>query len=221
MTVRNMAWGLVAAGVIAATARWPSRRTRSACCSPTTNDMPVAGGNLGNQRYSTLTSINRQNIHNLGAAWRTDVSAVAPATTHVGTQTTPVVVGGVIFLDTPAGGVIAVDGKTGASRWKWAGAAPDPTPPPVEAAGVAGRGRRGGAAAVAAEAAPGGRGERSGDPAERGEAAPGGRGAAAPAVVARRPRGAARMRATRRSETIGHQSPWRVGGRRQGVRGGE
>jgi hypothetical protein len=60
------------------TARGPA--ARPTCCSPITNDMPVAGGNLGNQRYSTLARINRQNIHNLGAAWRTDVSAVAQAT---------------------------------------------------------------------------------------------------------------------------------------------
>ena len=157
MTVRKMAWGLVAAGVIAAIPLLAQQATRPACCSPTDRDMPVAGGNLGNQRYSSLTAINRQNIHNLGAAWRTDVSAVAPATTHVGTQTTPVVVGGVIFLDTPAGGVIAIDGKTGASRWKWAGCRGRSKRPPVEVAGVAVEVARPVEEPRAGEAAPGGR----------------------------------------------------------------
>ena len=41
------------------------------------------------------------------------MSAVAPATDDVGQQTTPIVVDGVIYLDTPSGGVIAVDGAIG------------------------------------------------------------------------------------------------------------
>jgi glucose dehydrogenase/plastocyanin len=174
MTLRKMAWGLVAAGVIAAPLV-AQQATRPVCCAPTTNDMPVAGGNLGNQRYSTLNKITRQNIHNLGAAWRIDVSAAPPATTHVGTQTTPVVVGGVIFMDTPAGGVIAVDGKTGASKWKWAGATPDPAAP---ARGGGGGGRAGGAGGR--EGAAGGRegaaGGRAGAAGGRGVIEAGGRG---------------------------------------------
>ena len=165
MTVKNMAWGLLAVGLIAAPLLAQQAAQPSACCSPNDNDMPVAGGNLGNQRYSTLAAINRQNIHNLGAAWRLHVSAVPPATNHVGTQTTPVVVDGVIFLNTPAGGVIAVNGATGTSRWKWQ---------PTEAE-AGGRGR-GAAAGGRGAAAPGGRGVAA--PGGRG-AAPGGRGGAA------------------------------------------
>lgn len=89
------------------------------CCTPTTADMPTHGGNLGNQRYSALSQINQANIRRLGPVWQTNVSAVEPATTNVGQQTTPIVSEGVIYLDTPIGGVIAVDGKTGATKWKW------------------------------------------------------------------------------------------------------
>ncbi len=110
--------GMVAAPVLAQQAAQPA-----GCCASTANDMPVVGGNLGNQRYSSLVSINRQNIQNLGAAWRINVSAAAPATEDMGNQTTPVVVNGVIYLNTPAGGVIAVDGATGTSKWKWQPAA--------------------------------------------------------------------------------------------------
>src|SRR5688500_14548167 len=91
----------------------------SSCCSPGDNDYPTHSGNLGNQGYSTLTQINQANIKQLGPAWRTHVSAEPPATTHTGQQTTPIVVDGVIYLDTPSGGVIAVDGATGEAKWKW------------------------------------------------------------------------------------------------------
>ncbi|MFD1824642.1 MULTISPECIES: PQQ-binding-like beta-propeller repeat protein [Mumia] len=86
---------------------------------PAGADMPTVGGNLGNQHYSSLTQINKHNLDTLGPAWRTNVSAVAPASDDVGQQTTPIVVDGVIYTDTPSGGVIAIDGKSGDSRWKW------------------------------------------------------------------------------------------------------
>ena len=86
---------------------------------PTGADMPTVGGNLGNQHYSGLTEITRQNLKDLAPAWRTNLSAVAPASDDVGQQTTPIVIDGVIYLDTPSGGVIAVDGVTGDPVWKW------------------------------------------------------------------------------------------------------
>jgi quinohemoprotein ethanol dehydrogenase len=96
------------------------------CCSPTDHDSPKSGGNLGNQSYSALNQINRSNIKNLGAAWMTPIGIAAatqpvtgPGSTGTGQQTTPVVVDGVIYLDTENGGVAAVDGVTGAIKWKW------------------------------------------------------------------------------------------------------
>jgi quinohemoprotein ethanol dehydrogenase len=86
---------------------------------PTGDDMPTVGGNLGNQHYSGLTQIAESTLDELAPAWRTHVSAVEPASDDVGQQTTPIVVDGVIYLDTPSGGVIAVDGATGESVWKW------------------------------------------------------------------------------------------------------
>jgi len=88
---------------------------------PTGADMPTVGGNLGNQHYSGLTQITKDNLTQLAPTWRTHVSAAAPATNHVGQQTTPIVVEGVIYLDTPNGGVIAVDGASGDPIWKWSG----------------------------------------------------------------------------------------------------
>jgi glucose dehydrogenase/plastocyanin len=86
---------------------------------PTGADMPTVGGNLGNQHYSGLTQITQQNLDELAPTWRTHVSAVAPASDDTGQQTTPIVVDGVIYVDTPGGGVIAVDGASGDAVWKW------------------------------------------------------------------------------------------------------
>ena len=94
--------------------------------APADADYPKVGGNLGNQNYSSLTQINKANIKKLGAVWKLDVSAApttkpvaAPGTTTTGQQTSPLVIDGVIYSDTPGGGVIAVDGKTGTVKWKW------------------------------------------------------------------------------------------------------
>jgi quinohemoprotein ethanol dehydrogenase len=88
--------------------------------APTGADMPTVGGNLANQHYSGLKQITKRNLNRLGPVWRTHVSAVPPASDDVGQQTTPIVADGVIYLDTPGGEVIAVDGATGAPKWKWA-----------------------------------------------------------------------------------------------------
>src|SRR3954464_11968663 len=113
----------VAAGPSAALAPSPGEaagRTRPGGLAPTGADMPTVGGNLGNQHYSGLTQITKRNLDKLGPVWRTHVSAVPPASDDVGQQTTPIVSDGVIYLDTPGGEVIAVDGATGAPKWKWA-----------------------------------------------------------------------------------------------------
>jgi glucose dehydrogenase len=83
------------------------------------------GGNLGNQNYRRSRKSTRPTSE-LGAAWKLDVLAApttkpvaAPGTTTTGQQTSPMVIDGVIYSDTPVGGVIAIDGKTGTVKWKW------------------------------------------------------------------------------------------------------
>lgn len=128
MKLKHLVSALIAAGAITVPALSVSDVAGlDSCCAPTGQDMPTLGGNLGSQRYSGLTQINKGNLQRLGPVWRTQVSAVAPATEHTGQQTTPVVVDGVIYLDTPNGSVIAVDGKTGAAKWKWTPTAFGPT----------------------------------------------------------------------------------------------
>ena len=91
----------------------------AAAVTPTGADMANVGGNLGNQHYSELTEITRNNLQKLGPVWRTHVSDIAPASDDTGQQTTPIVEDGVIYLDTPSGEVAAVDGVTGEPKWKW------------------------------------------------------------------------------------------------------
>lgn len=110
----------VAAGPTAAPAHGSRGAAEPAGLAPTGADMPTVGGNLANQHYSGLKEITKRNLNRLGPVWQTHVSAVPPASDDVGQQTTPIVADGVIYLDTPNGEVIAVDGKTGEAKWKWA-----------------------------------------------------------------------------------------------------
>ena len=124
--VKRATW-LLAAPVAAA--GWlvvTAAQSPSGCCTATGSDWPKNGGNLGNQSATALAQITRTNIQNLGPAWVLHASAepvtqpaVGPGTDHVGSQTTPIAVRGVIYLDTPSGGVMAVDGATGEVKWKW------------------------------------------------------------------------------------------------------
>ena len=111
---------LIAAGAISTSSlALAAAADLSSCCTAGDNDFPKVGGNLGNQAYSSLLQIDKANIHKLGPVWLNHVSAAPPATNDTGQQTTPIVVDGVIYLDTPNGDVIAVDGATGATKWKW------------------------------------------------------------------------------------------------------
>ena len=128
MKLKQIVAMLMAAGVVSAPTLVLAAGAAdlSSCCTPADKDYPTPGGNLGNQNYSSLTQINKSNIKNLGPVWMTRVSA-APATTPSpspgtddgGQQTMPIAVDGVIYMDTPVGDVIAVDGATGAVKWKW------------------------------------------------------------------------------------------------------
>jgi len=88
----------------------------SACCTPGDRDFPKVGGNLGNQNYSRLNGVNPHNVKNLGAVWLNQIEGGIRSGTN---QSTAVAVDGVLFVESALGNVIAVDGKTGATKWKW------------------------------------------------------------------------------------------------------
>ncbi len=88
----------------------------SDCCTAGDKDFPKVGGNLGNQNYSSLRKIDKSAIGRLGGAW---VNQIEGGMTTGNNQSTTVVVDGVIYLESAHGNVIAVDGKTGLTKWKW------------------------------------------------------------------------------------------------------
>ena len=117
MRLKLLATLLVAAGAIASPlAASAAASDLSSCCTPGDQDFPKVGGNLGNQNFSSLRQVNRANIRQLGAVWLNNVEGGIKTGTN---QSTPVVVDGVIYLETALANVIAVDGKTGVTKWKW------------------------------------------------------------------------------------------------------
>jgi quinohemoprotein ethanol dehydrogenase len=75
------------------------------------------GGNLSNQRYSPLGLINRENVANLKARWRTHLGGSGAGAQHSG-QGQPIVFEGVVYISTGASDVFAVDVDTGEIIWR-------------------------------------------------------------------------------------------------------
>jgi glucose dehydrogenase len=74
-------------------------------------DWPAYGGESSGDRYSQLRQINRTNVKQLRMAWKFDVG------TEGGLQTNPLIVGGRLFVYTPAEKVVALDGASGKQLW--------------------------------------------------------------------------------------------------------
>ncbi len=96
--------------------RRPHAADLADCCTPGDADFPKVGGNLGNQSYSSLREINKNRVRRLGAVWINHIEGGLTSGTN---QSTPVVVDGVIYIESAFGNVIAVDGRTGVTKWKY------------------------------------------------------------------------------------------------------
>ena len=79
-------------------------------------DWPVYGGNPESTRYSPLKQITRANVGRLKVAWTYDASGGGG---RGGLQTNPIVVNGVVYGNTRAGKVVALDGASGKLIWSW------------------------------------------------------------------------------------------------------
>ena len=71
------------------------------------------GRDYGEQRFSTLTQINDQNVGQLGLAWSADLD------TARGQEATPLMHDGVLYITTAWSMVKAYDARTGALKWAY------------------------------------------------------------------------------------------------------
>ena len=76
-------------------------------------DWPVANGDPAADHYSTLSQINRQNVHTLRVAWTFDSEEAG------GMESNPIIVKGVLYTYTPTQKVIALDAASGKLIWKF------------------------------------------------------------------------------------------------------
>ena len=87
--------------------------------SPGTATWGAYGNDPGGTRYSTATSITRDNVKGLRLAW---IVRTGDYLTDRGRfEATPLLVNGTLFISTPLGSVMALEPATGAVRWKYEG----------------------------------------------------------------------------------------------------
>ena len=77
------------------------------------DDWALHGHDLGGQRFSPLTEINRDTVSRLQPAWTVNTGVKATF------QSTPIVVNGVMYVSLPGSHVLALDARTGAERWRY------------------------------------------------------------------------------------------------------
>src|SRR5437870_10789599 len=89
--------------------------------SPVAKDWVTNGGNLTNQRYSTLKQIDTINVQQLKGAWRTRLSRSGYGSKY-SAEATPLVKDGIMYMVTGNDDVFALNAKTGEilwKRWSW------------------------------------------------------------------------------------------------------
>ncbi|HLH56166.1 MAG TPA: pyrroloquinoline quinone-dependent dehydrogenase [Verrucomicrobiae bacterium] len=86
------------------------------------DDWPAYGHDPGGMRFSPLTQVNRDNVRQLRVAWTFhtgDISDGKGTLKRSGFETTPLVVGGRLYLTTPFNRIIALDPETGKQIWAY------------------------------------------------------------------------------------------------------
>ena len=89
--------------------------------SPIGKDWVTNGGNLTNQRYSTLTQINTSNVKQLKGAWMTRLKGSGLGGKY-SFEASPLVKDGIMYMVTGNDDVFALNAKTGEilwRRWSW------------------------------------------------------------------------------------------------------
>src|SRR5438552_2087503 len=89
--------------------------------SPIGKDWVTNGGNLTNQRYSTLKQIDTTNVKQLKGAWMTRLKGSGLGGKY-SLEASPLVKDGIMYVITGNDDVFALDAKTGAILWEyWSG----------------------------------------------------------------------------------------------------
>ncbi len=78
------------------------------------------GGDYKSQRFSRLTQINRETVHNLRPAWIYQPNRPSPPF-----ESSAVVVNGIIYVTEPLSTVTALDARYGTKLWTWSPKMPD------------------------------------------------------------------------------------------------
>lgn len=86
------------------------------CCAATAADVPKVGGDYGDQDYSSLSQLTRRDVHALAGAWLDHLNGGATKSSQ---ESTPVAVGGNLYLQTGRGDIFAVHGATGHIIWEY------------------------------------------------------------------------------------------------------
>ena len=85
--------------------------------SPGAKDGVTNGGNLTNQRYSTLKQINTTNVKQLNGAWMTRLKRSGFGTKY-SAEATPLAKDGIMYMVTGNDDVFALNAKTGEILWE-------------------------------------------------------------------------------------------------------
>src|SRR6201984_843459 len=114
-----MSLGLLISGTLSARAADPE--IDRLLQSPVGKDWVTNGGNMTNQRYSTLKQIDTTNVKQLKGAWMTRLKGSGLGGKY-SLEASPLVKDGIMYVITGNDDVFALDAKTGAILWEyWSG----------------------------------------------------------------------------------------------------
>ncbi|MFL5761257.1 MAG: PQQ-dependent dehydrogenase, methanol/ethanol family [Thermomicrobiales bacterium] len=94
----------------------PSPAVAIPACDPAGAEWTIYGGNLCNQRFSGLDQINTSNVSQLKGAWTFHTGVQSSATSF---ESSPIVVGGVMYVTGPQSQVWALDATSGTQLWSY------------------------------------------------------------------------------------------------------
>jgi quinoprotein glucose dehydrogenase len=83
------------------------------------SEWPAYGHDYGDSRHSPLTQITPANVGKLKPVWTFHMRPADATRGFASSENTPIVVGGVMYLSTPYGRVVALDAETGKQRWAY------------------------------------------------------------------------------------------------------